>query len=277
MPPFESIIRPFETPQALAGARTAAVVAAGDPPGPAVLEWGQAGAVPPGAPIGDVDPFDDVPFTTKCCADDYQQKTREKETVRIDATDGSGFFVEFERPTLLSFFRENNACNSTTNNETIVIAPLANIFTPEGQPIYAVTDNRAKNNCDTTYRYRYDDGGAGGSVNNGSVKVESVIAGQDYYIDYVGTTDFTLIGAASNEAGAIFTATGAGGAENAFGAGPAPVSWRLCYAHCSGHLTPGVRRTKAGEPGTNKPGRHRSRHQRRSAGDGLRASNGSTA
>jgi len=211
MPPFESIVRPFETPQALARARRAAVVAAGDPPGPAVLEWGVAGAVPAGAPIGDVDPYEDVPFTTKCCAEDFQQKTREKEKVRIDATDGSGFFVEFERPTLLSFFRENNGCNSTTNTETIVIAPLANIFTTAGQPIYAVTDNRAKNNCDSTYKYNYTDSEASDAgIRNGAVKASSTIAGETYSIAYVGDTDFTLIGAASNEVGQVFTATGAG-------------------------------------------------------------------
>ena len=211
MPPLENMIRPFETPQALARSRTAAVVAAGDPPGPAVLEWGVAGAVPAGAPIGDVDPYEDVPFTTTCCADEFTQKIREKETVRIDATDGSGMFVEFERPTLLSFFKENNGCNSTTNTETIVIAPLANIFTPDGQPIYAVTDNRAKNSCDSTYRYNYTESGASDAgITNGAVKASSTIAGQSYSIAYVGDTDFTLIGAASNEAGQVFVATGAG-------------------------------------------------------------------
>lgn len=154
---LESIIRPFETPQALSRNRTAAVVASGDAPGPAALCWGVSGAVPDGSPIGDVDPYEDISWSSECCKDTYTQKARETETKRIDASDGSGFFVEFKRPKLLDFFKENNACSSQASRETVVIAPIANFFTPDGQPIYGITDNRAKHDCGSTFRYDYGD------------------------------------------------------------------------------------------------------------------------
>lgn len=49
-----------------------------------------------------------------------------------------------------------------------------------------------------------------GGANNVSVNAGSFVAGQRYVITTVGTTSWTSIGAASNTAGVIFTATGAG-------------------------------------------------------------------
>lgn len=43
-----------------------------------------------------------------------------------------------------------------------------------------------------------------------SVSASSIIAGRTYQITTLGTTNFTLIGAASNTVGTVFTATGAG-------------------------------------------------------------------
>ena len=49
-----------------------------------------------------------------------------------------------------------------------------------------------------------------GGANNPTVNAGSFVSGQWYEVLFVGTTNFTLIGAASNTAGTIFLATGAG-------------------------------------------------------------------
>ena len=49
-----------------------------------------------------------------------------------------------------------------------------------------------------------------GGANNPTVNAGSFVAGQWYEIDFVGTTNFTTIGAASNTNGTIFLATGVG-------------------------------------------------------------------
>jgi len=46
------------------------------------------------------------------------------------------------------------------------------------------------------------------SLNN--YPVSGLVVGQSYVISYIGTTDFTLIGASSNTVGLVFTATGPG-------------------------------------------------------------------
>lgn len=50
----------------------------------------------------------------------------------------------------------------------------------------------------------------GGSASAGTVAATAAVSGEWYRVDSVGTTDFTLIGAATNEVGSAFEATGAG-------------------------------------------------------------------
>jgi hypothetical protein len=156
---FEALVRPFETPQPLAKSRIAAVVASGDPPGPAVLAWGAAGAVPAGAPLPpERDPYEDVSFDIECCKDQFEQKARKTETVRVygkDDPNQTGPFIEVQRPIELGFTKLENECSAKTPD--IVIAPIEGLFTPNGQPVYSVTDNRAKKHCENSFKYKYGD------------------------------------------------------------------------------------------------------------------------
>lgn len=152
---IESIVRPFESPQPFAQQRTAKVVAGGTAPAPAVLIWGAAGA-----PIPDTDPYGDFSVNVQCCDDKFEQQTKKTETVKVQARDENGHlidgsFVTFQRPVELAFVKMTNECS--TKAPDIVAAPIANLFTPDGQPVYAVTDNTAKESCHQTFTYKYDD------------------------------------------------------------------------------------------------------------------------
>jgi hypothetical protein len=74
----------------------------------------------------------------------------------------------------------------------------------------------------------------------GLINAGSFVAGNDYQIVFVGTTDFTLIGASANTVGVIFTATGVG-----TGSGTAATAYQhvdlqiqsddtLCYTDANG-------------------------------------------
>lgn len=152
---LESIVRPFQSPWPLARVRTATVVSSGDAPGPAILTWGAAGTVPDGAQQDGIDPYENIPFTTACCRDVLTQKSRKTEKKRIDASDGSGFFVEFERPFELDMHL--SGCSEQAKSDNIVIAPIDNLFTPDGRAVYGVTDNRTKKDCNNLFKYSYND------------------------------------------------------------------------------------------------------------------------
>ena len=74
--------------------------------------------------------------------------------------------------------------------------------------------------------------------NNATVSAGSFVVGVIYRITIVGTTNFTLIGAASNTVGAIFTATGVGsgsGSAEVYGsAGNTAVGYLSGYANTGG-------------------------------------------
>jgi hypothetical protein len=55
---------------------------------------------------------------------------------------------------------------------------------------------------------QYGPGGYDGYVSGATVAASSIVNGEQYVIQFPGSTDFTLIGASTNEVGQIFTATG---------------------------------------------------------------------
>ena len=74
---------------------------------------------------------------------------------------------------------------------------------------------RVHNGSITNYQYAGDNAGGGTGIvfqksGSGTFTAGSFVVGQSYQIATVGTTNFTLIGAASNTVGVVFTATGVG-------------------------------------------------------------------
>jgi hypothetical protein len=61
-----------------------------------------------------------------------------------------------------------------------------------------------------TYSWIFNGGSPNGYSNNLTFNATALVIGQNYVIKTVGTTDFTLVGAASNTVGLQFFATGAG-------------------------------------------------------------------
>lgn len=112
---MEAIVRPFVSRDS---ARTKRIITsvAGDDPTPAIITWGQAGAVPQGAPANNGEDLSGVGFRVNCCQDDWAQKAADYEEVKHYATDAATGELDLEhyiverRPTKLSFDKENNSC-----------------------------------------------------------------------------------------------------------------------------------------------------------------------
>lgn len=108
----------------------------------------------------------------------------------IRVTDNNGF----ERR-----LHYNNWENGTPNR-------FYNIDTTDGNEDFAGVNANVGNDVYIAY---IDELAAGSQINDGSL-----VVGVTYVIETVGTSDFTLVGAASNTPGVIFTATGTDGGGN---------------------------------------------------------------
>jgi hypothetical protein len=115
------------------------------------------------------------------------------------ATGGGTVTIQYQYPVGENVFTVSNGWGAGSWSPTTPVALGANPFSMSaGSNVVTVTQN------------------AHGYLTNAG----SFIVGQQYKIVAVGSTDFTLIGAASNSVGTVFTATGVG-----TGSGTASIVW----------------------------------------------------
>lgn len=96
-------------------------------------------------------------------------------------------------------------------NDTMFYCLVLSETTQSGTPTYTVGDvywSDSRLTFNSTDKHKVQDGRK--IVEDVVVTAGAFVVGKSYHIKVAGTTDFTLIGAADNEPGNIFTATGAG-------------------------------------------------------------------
>jgi hypothetical protein len=151
MQSLEQIVRPFQSPAVLAKRRVVSTSIKIDVD-EVIVEWGRSGDLP--APIKrEVIDDEGFAFTVVKCDDNYQEKNRAFNVVRIENPDDPSQYVMVERINQIKFNKENENEQQVYNNESTSFVTLPAF---DNTTYYA--SNYGQEQCHATYNLTYPTG-----------------------------------------------------------------------------------------------------------------------
>lgn len=152
MQTLEQIIRPFQSPTTLPKRRLISTNTKIDDQ-TAEVEWGNAGDLP--APEKREEDFSGIGFEVVKCDDNYNEKERKFNTVRIENPEDPTQYVMVERMNQIAFNKKNEPGNQMQmyNNSTTSFVTL-----PSLDNTTYWKSNHGDQKCKATYNFTYPAG-----------------------------------------------------------------------------------------------------------------------